>query len=71
MEKVGSKLDLTEWQDALTTDSAMKIRGAATESLGIFIKAQGTDPDKTKSILKKDAREDRPFTCEVAYFTYK
>ena len=67
MEKIGAELDLTEWMDAVDDGEAKKLRASGLESLRIAIRAQGGDPDTSKAIMKKDAREDRAvhFICKV------
>ena len=71
MKEIAEEVYLTEYQDTLVPIEAAKINKDTETWLGIFIRAQGADEAKKKAIVKQDAREDRPFTCEAVYFKVK
>ena len=70
-EEIAEEVDLTENQDTLVPTEAARIKKETETWLGFFIRAQNADKTKKKAIVKQDAREDRPFTCEAVYFTIR
>ena len=70
-EKVATEWDLMEWEDAIDAAEKRKSRDTTVNSLVVFIKAQGVDHEKSKFLIKKDARDPRPYRCEASFFTFK
>ena len=63
--------DLMDYADEDDNDVAKRCKETSINSLMIAIKASGGGEKKSKSLLKKCARNLRAFKCHMAFFTFK
>ena len=63
--------DLMDYINEDDNDDAKRCKETSIKSLMIAIKASGGGEKKSKSLLKKCARNLRTFKCLMAFFTFK
>ena len=63
--------DLMDFADEDDNDVAKRCKETSINALMIAIKASGGGEKKSKSLLKKCARNLRAFKCHMAFFTFK
>ena len=63
--------DLMDHDDEDDNDVAKRCKETTIKSLRIAIKASGGAEKKSKSLLKKCARNPRSFKCQMAFLAFK